>query len=245
MVRRLKKCWDHFIHSTAAILVIGFSVSCYGQDWLPLAECVVRLEQTQGNAIHGGTGTVISVDGGTCYVLTCKHVVEGLPQMQVIWRDGRESTGRVVAQGQVYDTAILRAPCTPETRYIEVADQYAPQGSTVQILGYRGGSSQLIPWQSRVLGYENSQYSRIQIEPGSGRGDSGAPMLYGGRLVGIVSGAQLDARSRPINTHGPYCTPIRTLLRMVLPHGIVAKLDARRAMRANCPPGVNCPPGGT
>lgn len=228
----------HFIHPTAAVLALVLSVSASGQDWLSLADCVVRLEQQQGDAIHGGTGTVIAAEGATCYVLTCKHVVQGLPQMQVIWRDGRESTGRVIGQGQVYDTAILQAPCTSGARYVEVADQYAPQGATVHVLGYRGGSSQLIPWQSTVRGYSSEQYSRIQIDPGSGSGDSGAPILYAGRLVGIVSGGQLDDRSRrPINTHGPYCTPIRNLLRMVLPHGIVAGIDARRASQRACQPG--------
>ena len=230
-------------YTLAAVLVL-VAVSASGQDWLPLADCVVRLEYQQGNAISGGTGTVVFVEGTTCYVLTCKHVVSGVPQMQVIWRDGSESTGRVVAQGEVYDTAILSAPCAAGTRWIDVADEYPPQGASVVIFGYRGGSSQLIPWQNTVRGYSREQYSRIQLEPGSGSGDSGGPIVYNGTLVGIVSGGQLDNRMRSSSTHGPYCTPIRNLLRMVLPHGIVAGIDARRA-RAVCPPGGNCRPGST
>jgi S1-C subfamily serine protease len=232
------------IHPTAAFVLVLVTVSASGQDWLPLADCVVRLESQQGNAIYGGTGTVVAVEDRVCYVLTAKHVVQGLPAMQVIWRDGGESTGRVVGKGEVYDTAILSAPCAAGTRWIDVADEYPPQGASVVIFGYRGGSSQLIPWQTTVRGYSREQYSRIQLEPGSGSGDSGGPIVYNGTLVGIVSGGQLDNRMRSSSTHGPYCTPIRNLLRMVLPHGIVAGIDASRA-RAVRQPSAGCPPGGT
>ena len=172
-------------------------------------------------------------------MLTAKHVVEEGPSCVVVWHDGYRSAGYVDARGERYDTALIRVSPPPDSPVIPVAEEPAPQGVTVQVFGYGGqynrplGLLRLMRGEVKVRGYsEFGQESRIVCDPWCVSGDSGGPMVYCGQVVGIISGY-----SEPRDTRGPPCHPIRNLLRAVLPHGLVAGVDAARSQRRVCPPG--------
>lgn len=213
-----------------ALLAAVLTVSCYGQEWLPLADAVVRVESGRGV----GTGTLVAKyeqDGQIGgYVLTAKHVLQ-TDDCMVVWRNGYRSHGRVDARGAVYDTALIRVTPPADAPVVPVAEEPAQQGDVVRAFGYGGQydvpvrTLQLHTAEITVRGY--SQFGaeqRITCDPWCQSGDSGGPLVLRGQIVGIISGY-----SEPRDTRGPHCTPIRNLLRTVLPHGIVAAADQRRS----------------
>lgn len=226
-----------FSRATAIVLGVWLSASAHSQDWLSLADAVVRVECGRGV----GTGTLVAryekegKQGG--YVLTCRHVVEQ-DDCIVVWRDGYRSNGRVDARGAVYDTALVRVTPPADAQVIPVAEEPAQPGDVVRAFGYGGQYNvpvrtlQLHSAEITVRGYEQfGQESRITCDAWCQSGDSGGPLVFKGQIVGIISGY-----SEPRDTRGPHCTPIRNLLRTVLPHGIVAGIDAARSQRAICGP---------
>lgn len=228
--------------SPVVALVLGLvTVSASAQDWLSLADAVVLVECGRGV----GTGTLVAryeqdgQQGG--YVLTAKHVVEESPRCYVTWRSGYRADGYVDARGQLYDTALIRVRPPTDSPIIPVADKDAPSGVTAHVFGYGGQYNrpirtlQLLHGEIKVRGYATYADSMAIIcDPWCMSGDSGGPIVHSGHVVGVISGY-----SSPRDTRGPHCTPIRNLLRSVLPHGIVAGIDRRRAQAA-CPGGT-CP----
>jgi S1-C subfamily serine protease len=211
----------------AAILAL-VTVSASGQDWLP---AIVRVECGLGI----GTGTLVATyeqdgqQGG--YVLTARHVVDDGPACVVVWQDGYRSAGLVDAKGDRYDTALIRVRPPAGSPVLPVAEEPAPQGVVVQVFGYGGQYDQpvrslrLTQGEVKVRGYADyGNEMRIICDPWCMSGDSGGPIIFRGKVVGIISGY-----SEPRDTRGPHCTPIRNLLRTVLPHGIFAAVDQRRA----------------
>lgn len=225
------------VHLTAAIVLALVTVSASGQDWL---QSIVRVECGRGI----GTGTLVAryeqdgQQGG--YVLTCKHVVEEGPACVVVWNNGYRANGYVDVRGERYDTALIRVAPSAEAAVLPVADDPAPVNVTVQVFGYGGqynqsvNSLRLMRGEVKVRGYEEfGNEIRIVCDPWCMSGDSGGPIVFQGKVVGIISGYNPQRR----DTRGPHYQPIRNLLRTVLPHGIVAGVDALRAQRAACPPG--------
>ena len=230
------------LYPLAAIVLALVTVSASGQDWLP---AIVRVECGRGV----GTGTLVARyeqdgrQGG--YVLTARHVVEEGPACVVVWQSGYRSAGHVDARGERYDTALIRVSPPTDAPVITVAEDPAPQGSVVQVFGYGGQSGQrvdrlqLMRGEVKVRGYADyGNEQRIVCDPWCVSGDSGGPIVYQDQIVGLVSGY-----SEPRDTRGPHCTPIRNLLRLVLPHGIVAGIDAQRARNQSRSP--LCLPGGS
>lgn len=216
------------IHTiTLAVVLVLVTVSCPGQEWL---RSIVRVECGRGI----GTGTLVAryEQGGVMcgYVLTARHVVEDGPACVVVWQSGYRSVGRVDAVGAIYDTALIRVAPPDDSSEIPVAEEPAPSGVTVRVFGYGGQYDQtvrslrLMQGEVKVRGYADyGNEMRIICDPWCMSGDSGGPIVFRGKVVGIISGY-----SEPRDTRGPHCTPIRNLLRAVLPHGIIAAVDQRR-----------------
>jgi hypothetical protein len=214
-----------FSFSLAAAIVLGAvaSAAALAQDWLPIADSIVRIESASGNGTAIGTGALVvryeqdGKQGG--YILTAKHVVEQ-DDCLIVWRNGYRSAGRVDARGEVYDTALIRTTPPAGATAIPVAEVPAQQGDVVQAFGYGGQygvdpkSLKLTSGTVTVQGYADhgDSYS-LSCERWTQNGDSGGPIILRGQIVGIISGY-----SSPRDTRGPYCTPIRNLIHTVLPH---------------------------
>lgn len=233
-------------YSTAAIILALVTVSASGQDWLSLADAVVRVECGSGV----GTGTLVAryeqdgQQGG--YVLTAKHVVEEASACIVVWRSGYRSHGHVDARGQLYDTALIRVAPPADSPVIPVAEIAARRGVLCDVFGYGGQwgvpveTLRLQHSQVACRGYTQGEGGYvITLDPWCVSGDSGGPIVYQRQVVGIIAGF-----TEPRDTQGPHAGPIRNLLRTLLPHGLVVGIDQHRMQgrtQPGCCPGGSCP----
>jgi len=194
-------------------------------DLMPLTQAIVKV--WCGGS--GGSGTLVYAKGDEGYVITCRHVVGGNRTATAEFRTGYKSTGPVVGRGQSYDQAVIKIRPPAGATVIPVADEPAPQGAIVHGFGYGGQYGipiqrvRLIHWQSKLHGYKRSGdgTSLIKLDPWAQSGDSGGPVVYNGRLVGLIQGGELAGyNGRPLDTHGAYSTPIRNLLQSIAPQAV-------------------------
>jgi hypothetical protein len=211
----------------ALIALICVAASAAAQecppDLLPLTPAIVKVQV----ANRGGTGTLIWSDGASGLVLTCHHVVRNDRTAIAYFRSGYRATGEVVATGQAYDTAIVKIQVPPNAVVIPVAEDFAPQGATVHGFGYGGQhprTARLVHFAAPVNGYVTfpDGTSEMTMPDYANRGDSGGPLIYNGAVVGVIS------RGNDRTLIAPHSTPIRNLLRAVMPHVIVRGIDAVR-----------------
>jgi S1-C subfamily serine protease len=222
------------------------------QDWLPLKSAIVLVRtppqtiQYQGRpakTMGFGTGTLIAIDpdGTGGYVLTAKHVVDGAKTMTAIWKSGFGSSGPVVGSGHLYDTCIFRVAVPPGAVAMPVSDESPNPGETVDIAGYPYAT--YFEWsRGTVRSYTYPHPDQMmEINAPATEGMSGGPIIYKGCVVGtIVAGDSPGTSSR--YTYGTHHQPIRNLLREIMPHGLIAGIDARRQLAQSRQVGA-CPPG--
>lgn len=222
------------------LTVVATPLVAAGQDWLPLRSAIVRVrgeENADGRGVNCGSGTLIAIDengDGGGYVLTAKHVARGSRTMTAIWESGFSSYGPIVGQGKIYDTCVFRVAVPPGAVAIPVAEESPQPGESVDIVGY-AWSRDFRTSRATVRTYTDSYPDQLmEINGQVIDGMSGGPIIYQGHVVGTIVG--YNGR-----TYATHHQPIRNLLREILPHGLVAGIDARRQL-AQCAGGA-CPPG--
>ena len=158
--------------------------------------------QAQNNRPAVGGGTPILLGGAACTVtaagfdragravaFTAGHCSQGLNQTVMLAEYG--PIGRVVARNEVLDYTVIELDTNRVTpvRQAGVADRGpAPRtGDVACKLGASTGYACGITWEVR----DNVIHSQVCAGPG----DSGAPIMVGDRLVGMLNGGQMPPTS--------------------------------------------------
>jgi S1-C subfamily serine protease len=134
-----------------------------------------------------GTGFFVDIDG---YIITAKHVVQGLRKVKVYTRDWEIYSGRVVAEHEKQDIAIVKIePVNPVIILEPAPKQSIEEGDDVYMVGHIFA----IPWTlkkgiiSRTDWEDEEGWKYIQIDGGIAEGMSGSAVVdHWGRVIGII-----------------------------------------------------------
>jgi S1-C subfamily serine protease len=165
-----------------------------------------------------GTGIVLSRSG---LVLTNNHVIRDATTIGIIDPSGLTFTARVIGYSVSKDIALLQIRNPRELHPARMGNaSTARVGQSVTAVGNAGGTQTLTVVTGRVTGLrraitvsgDNGGSSRMAglIETSAGilGGDSGGPLLAGGRVIGVNVaaipgrgfGEEYDSYAIPINT---------------------------------------------
>jgi hypothetical protein len=146
---------------------------------------VVRLET--GDSV--GTGMIVD---GSGYVLTCNHVVEDTPSVDVITYDGKRYDAAVIARDIPKDLAVVKLSATGvsfptvtlgDGGRLEVGQEIIVVGYSLGLEGETTISRGIV---SAFRSVEGVDY--IQTDAAMNPGNSGGPMVdYQGNVVGILT----------------------------------------------------------
>ncbi|TWT30349.1 Serine protease Do-like HtrA [Posidoniimonas corsicana] len=153
------------------------------------AVCRVRNRLGGGDAI--GSGTLVHVEAGRAYVLTCRHLLDdGVGDLSVQFPDEAATPAKVFATDDAHDLAVL-ATTVPRTRPVRVTE-YADSRTLVAI--GLGGDGRLRAVRGELAGRSTPQgasYPSLVMHGAVRPGDSGGPVLNErGLVVGVVWGAR-------------------------------------------------------
>ena len=147
---------------------------------------VVRIETRTGR----GSGVIFETQGGTGYVITNYHVVEGYGQVNVVVNDAATYSGTVRGADHVRDLAVVSICCGSfESLEFGNASRLEP-GDEVVAIGYAlglSGEATITRGIVSAMRYDSSHRSDvIQTDAAINPGNSGGPMLsLAGEILGI------------------------------------------------------------
>ena len=166
------------------------------------AEAVCQVFQfTGGNTYNSGTGTLIERKGKRGLIVTNHHVTPNEDNLTRV-RFTNLSTGnmveytaKVIHTDKKYDLAFLTTVNLPDSvDPLRLAERngFASRGENVQVMGFGGGQFRV--WNSQVEGYSPTKETgfnhNVMLAPNSIAGDSGSPVLFNNRVVGVIWGKQ-------------------------------------------------------
>ena len=138
-----------------------------------------------------GSGIVVRVTDDKIFcVLTNHHVVAGCENkmVDVIASGGQRTNAKVIWWDPRADVAVLINDVRGVENGVPIYDGEVPVGADIEVIGF-GGPGRMLPdedirpFVGRNLGQRYS--SPITVDAYTVSGDSGAGMLYGGKLCGI------------------------------------------------------------
>lgn len=146
-----------------------------------------------------GSGVLVTKEG---LILTAAHVVDGYPEMVVVFPDGNQERGRVLGANYSRDAAMVQIMGNGNWPSVEIGDSsLLGVGDFVVAMGHPKGFD---PTRKPPV-----RFGRIMTRRGRGflttdcpliGGDSGGPLFdLTGRLVGIHS--HIVAEDRVVNNH--------------------------------------------
>lgn len=180
---------------------------------------IVQLVFGQSGGTYGCTGEAISAN----WVLTAQHCIDGTEWMDVYYSNSTSNPGTPVAADEVYgssygDVALVHLSTSKSvSTYGSLATSYtATAGDSGTIYGYglranQQQSTGLYKASVNVLGASTDAYSgtavHVQgVNGASNHGDSGGPLIVGGKIVGVCStgdkadpGSNINATSNYAN----------------------------------------------
>jgi len=147
---------------------------------------------TPGGA--AGSGSLVSapaVGGGL--VVTNQHVVGRQTTATLRWSDGTTARGRVVFTDRAADLALIELAAPAHIQPLQIASkaEMPRAGDAVSLAGY-GTARRLTIWPARVQGYAKDKTGRdsIIVRTNAESGDSGGPIIFQGRVVGVLWGGR-------------------------------------------------------
>jgi len=168
--------------------------------------------QQGGTATYGCTGEQLNAS----WVLTAEHCVDGTTAMNVYQSNSTTNRGTATAADRLYsapagDIALVHLrTAKPLASYAQLDLGYSPRSSgTGTIMGY-GNRANSVPttglYQASVnlTGRSTDAYGGVAqhvtgVSGASNHGDSGGPLLVGGKVVGVCSTG--DVADPGANTH--------------------------------------------
>lgn len=179
-----------------AVLSVAVTLSACAAD-PPAAVVGVR---ATGCGIRSGTGTFVDDD----LVLTAAHTVAGATDVSVL-RDGTAQPAELVAFDAALDLAVLRADGPPGRPLPRTTANDVGRGTAATVWAYRDGTAVRVPVtvvrpvtvRTTDIHHEG-RHDRPglelagPIEPG----DSGAPVVVAGQVVGVVWSRSVEVDGR-------------------------------------------------
>jgi serine protease Do len=145
---------------------------------------------TRGTTNDEGSGFVFSSQGGTSYLLTNNHVIEGARRVQVLMPDGRHYTVDVLGADPIEDVAVLKVSDTLPVA--QLADSTKLQvGQPVVAIGSPQGST---GFDSVTVGIISALHRELTGVGGGGGGS---------QPENLDDVLQTDAAINPGNSGGP------------------------------------------
>jgi S1-C subfamily serine protease len=150
-----------------------------------------------------GSGFLISSAG---YALTCKHVVEGLPNLTAILNDQQEAQLNVLFTSAKYDLALVQVMVPRKMPYLTIRDAegLAP-GDRLFAVGASAGLQSTVT-DGVFTGFRTIEAAKgnfIQFSAPLNPGNSGGPLVdENGMVVGVVSLKFLSQQGMPVSGVG-------------------------------------------
>lgn len=157
---------------------------------------------SSGSEVQRGTGSgfITSADGR---IITNAHVVEGADTVQVLLKDGRSYTGRVLGADSVTDVAVIKidADNLPTVK-LSNSDQVQPGEWAIAIGNPLGldntvtaGIVSATSRPSNQAGIPDKRVDFIQTDAAINPGNSGGPLLNEqGEVIGMNTAIRADAQ---------------------------------------------------
>ena len=209
--------------------------------------------QTQDQAVGTGSGVIYKNEGGTAYVVTNHHVIEGAESLEVTLYDGSKIEARLVGSDIWTDLAVLEMDGSTIETVAEFGDSDAlKQGETVIAIGnplgldFSGsvttgvvsGTDRAIPVDLNGDGQEDWQAEVMQTDAAINPGNSGGALVnLAGQVVGInsmkiaTSAVEGIGFSIPINSALPIIESLEKNGEMVRPAMGITLLDLAQVPR--------------
>ncbi|NYE95371.1 secreted trypsin-like serine protease [Psychromicrobium silvestre] len=186
--------------ATAAPVSSAPTPKIIGGTQAPATPWEVQLDFGLNGGEYGCTGEAISAN----WILTAQHCVDGISWMDVYYSNSTSNPGTPIAADAVYgspygDVALVHLSSSHTlSSYPALASSYTPtSGATGTIMGYGLRANGVQPtglYQAnvQVLGSSTDAYGgaavHIQgVNGASNHGDSGGPLIVGGKIVGVCS----------------------------------------------------------
>ena len=185
------------IFLTLAFCFIG-SISVFAQDWDASDEASYHssIVKISGDG-YSGSGTVIKfIEDSSKYegyyygwILTASHVINSTQtNFTVFFNNGDvTSNGRVVIKkndsDSFNDLGVIRALIPKDIEPMEISTEDVPAGEKVELCGF--GTGQFRHWNAKYCGEGMDSGGHI-IFYWAIQGDSGGPIIYNGKVVGVI-----------------------------------------------------------
>jgi S1-C subfamily serine protease len=150
-----------------------------------------------------GSGFLISPGG---YALTCKHVVEDVPNLTALLNDQQETQLNVISLSSKYDLALVQVMVPKKMPFLTIrdAESLAP-GDRLFAVGASAGLQSTVT-DGVFTGFRNIESVRgnlIQFSAPLNPGNSGGPLVdVNGMVVGVVSLKFLSQQGMPVSGVG-------------------------------------------
>ena len=181
--------------------------------WTPESaahKSIVRL-RTRGGM---GCGVIVETDKQGVWIATAEHV-SGSGKVDVSFADGTQAVGQVKASQPNVDAAIVYAevPNSQQFKAVPLAPRPPPSGAMIELAAYSFEHRRLRHFQSRAnRSTADTLYTDGVVIPG----DSGGPIFYQGKVVGVITGGpharMVGGQQLVFPAHGPNCGILRRLL---------------------------------
>jgi S1-C subfamily serine protease len=190
----------------------------------PVGTGVVVIETNLGyqNGAAAGTGMVLSKNG---LVLTNNHVIRGATSLRVVLpKTGKTYQADVVGYDVGDDVAVLQLKGASNLATVALGDSTKLRlGQSVVALGNAGGGGSLVSAAGKVTGLGKTITASdeagsseqltglIETNANVQPGDSGGPLLSGGKVVGMTTAASANYAFM-VQTSDAYAIPIKSAL---------------------------------
>lgn len=171
-----------------------------------------------------GSGIILTSDG---YIVTCKHVVDGVDTIKVILNDDTEYEATLVGTDSRSDLAVLKIDASGLTPATLGDSDMLTVGEDVIAIGnplgeLRGtATSGIVSALSREVTVENVTMSLIQTDAAISPGNSGGGLFNSsGSLIGIVNAKAGSDDAEGLGFAIPVSS-VKTIISNLIDHGYV------------------------
>lgn len=191
--------------SSSVVSVVNYQSqgSSSNNDWSSIFGDSGQKDSDSLQKYGEGSGVIYSKKDGKGYIVTNNHVVSGAAKLEIIFKDGSKTDGKLVGTDKVTDLAVIQiaGDKVPATAEFGNSDSIA-EGDPVIAIGSPLGSdyatsvtegivsskSRTITTQDEKSGMDTGQATVIQTDAAINQGNSGGPLVNAaGQVIGINS----------------------------------------------------------